>query len=148
MTTPTGSTGGVVLLDVLADEGEFDRSILERLGHPVLTCGGPDVKTLCPLLGGDGCPKFEQAHGIVFELDLDRPQHRAIVERYRRLARDDMPIRVVVRPDQQRRYAELLRTVQVWDHEPTVSDLDGFAAQVEAADRAAVGSSSPPVSAG
>lgn len=135
MTTPTQGTGGVVLLDVLAGEGDFDRSILERLGHPVVTCGGPEANTLCPLLGGEGCTKFEEAHGIVFELDLDRPQHRAIVERYRRLAREDMPIRVVVAPDQQRRYAELLDTVQVWDHQPTVADLDGFAAQVEAADR-------------
>jgi hypothetical protein len=135
MTNP--GTGGVVLLDALGGEGEFDRSMLERLGHPVVTCAGPDVKTLCPLLGGEGCAKFDSAHGVIFELDLDRPQHRAIIDRYRRLAREDMPIRVVVRPDQQRRYADLLDRVQVWDHEPTVADLDGFAAQVEAADRAA-----------
>lgn len=127
--------GGVVLLDVLADEGEFDRSTLERLGHPVITCSGPEIKKLCPLLGGEGCPKFDQAHGIVFELDLDRPQHRDIVRRYKDLARDDMPIRVVVRPDQMVRYADLLDQVQVWDHLPTVADLDGFSAEVEAADR-------------
>ena len=126
---------GVVLLDVLAGDGEFDRSILERLGHPVVTCGGPEAMRLCPILGGEGCDKFEEAHGIVFELDLDRPQHRAIVRRYRELARPDLPIRVVVRPDQQQRYADLLADVQVWDHSPTVADLDGFAAQVEAADR-------------
>ena len=131
----TTDMGGVVLLDVLAGQGGFDRSILERLGHPVVTCAGPEVTALCPLLGGEGCPKFEQAHGIVFELDLDRPQHRAIVDRYRKLARDDVPIRVVVSPDQQRRFADLLSAVQVWDHEPTVADLDGFAAQVEATDR-------------
>ena len=135
MTPATNSTGGVVLLDVLADDGDFDRSILERLGHPVLTCAGPEVETLCPLLGGHGCEKFEQAHGVVFELDLDRPQHRAIVHRYRELGREDMPIRVVVTPAQQRRYAGLLADVQVWDHLPTVADLDGFAAQVEAVDR-------------
>lgn len=127
--------GGVVLLDVLVDDAEFDRSILERMGHPVIVCSGPDIKKLCPLLGGEGCPKFDQAHGIVFELDLDRPQHRAIVQRYKDLARADMPIRVVVRPDQMVRYADLLDQVQVWDHSPSVADLDGFAAQVEAADR-------------
>lgn len=138
MTTTNDATGGVVLLDVLAGEGDFDRSLLERLGHPVVACAGPEVTQLCPLLGGEGCPKFENAHGIVFELDLDRPQHRAIVERYVALARVDVPIRVVVRPDQQARYAALLTTVQVWDHEPTVADLDGFAAQVEAADRSEV----------
>ena len=31
--------------------------------------------------------------------------------------------------------AELLGGVQVWTHEPTVGELDGFAAEVEAADR-------------
>ena len=130
----TEDAGGIVLLDILAEEAQFDRSILERLGHPVVTCGGPEAATICPLLGGDGCEKFEKAHGIVFELDLDRPQHRAIVHRYRELARPDLPIRVVVRPDQVERYRDLLSEVQVWTHSPNVADLDGFAAQVEAAD--------------
>ena len=134
----TGSTheaGGLVLLDVMEGEGAFDRTILERLGHPVVVCSGPELKQLCPLLGGEGCPKFDQAHGVVFELDLDRPQHRAIIERYRELGRTGLPISVVVQPGQRERYAELLAQVQVWDHSPTVADLDGFAAQVEAADR-------------
>lgn len=135
MDTIAETRGGVVLLDVLPGEGEFDRSILERLGHPVMTCSGPNIDQLCPLLGGQGCTKFEQAHGIVFELDLDRPQHRDIVRRYAELARPDLPVRVVVRREQQERYADLLSAVQVWDHSPTVADLDGFAAQVEAADR-------------
>jgi hypothetical protein len=128
-------TEGVVLLDVVGDGGTFDRSILERLGHPVVECSGPDVDALCPLLGGQGCPKFEQAHGIVFELDLDRAQHRAILRRYRELAREDLPIRAVITAEQQERYAELLADVDVWDHQPSVADLDGFAARVEAGDR-------------
>ena len=135
MDAATPTSQGVVLLDVMAGEGEFDRSILERLGHPVVTCGGPDIDKLCPLLGGAGCEKFDKAHGIVFELDLERAQHRAIVHRYRELARPDLPIRVVVHPTQQERYAELLSEVEVWDHLPTVAELDGFAAEVEAADR-------------
>ena len=129
------SAASVVLLDVEPGAGEFDRDILERIGHPVTVCNGPAVKSLCPLLGGEGCPKFEHAHGIVFALDLDRPQHRAILDRYRGVSRDDMPIRVVVTPEQAGRYAALLSRVQVWTHEPTVADLDGFAAQVEAVDR-------------
>jgi hypothetical protein len=135
MATKMEGSGGIVLLDVLAEDGEFDRSMLERLGHPVVTCSGPEAHQLCPLLGGSGCTKFEEAHGIVFELDLDRPQHRAIVQRYRELARPDLPIRVVVRPDQQERYADELADVQIWDHAPTAADLDGFAAEVEAGDR-------------
>jgi hypothetical protein len=128
---------GVVLLDVSpGDAGEFDRVALERMGHPVLVCHGP-AEALCPLLGGHGCPKFEQAHGIVFKLDLGRDQHRAILRRYRELARPDVPIRVLVAPADAERYAELLQDVEFWSHEPNVADLDGFAAEVEAADRLA-----------
>lgn len=129
---------GVVLLDVgPGAAGEFDRDTLERLGHPVLVCHGPGEQELCPLLGGSGCPKFEQAHGIVFKLDLGRQQHRAIVRRYRELARPDVPIRVLVAPGDAERYARELQDVEIWSHEPNVADLDGFAAEVEAADRVA-----------
>jgi hypothetical protein len=129
---------GVVLLDVSPGEaGEFDRATLERMGHPVLVCHGPSAEALCPLLGGHGCPKFEQAHGIVFKLDLARDQHRAIVRRYRQLARPDVPIRVLAASDDVERYADRLQDVELWTHEPNVADLDGFAAEVEAADRLA-----------
>lgn len=128
-------SGGVVLLDTPAGTGQFDRSILERMGHTVIVCNGPAPDALCPLLGGDGCEKFRLAHGIVFELDLDVAQHRAIVRSYRDLGPEGMPIRVVVKPGQAERYAELLDRVEVWTHDPTVADLDGFAAEVEAADR-------------
>ena len=33
------------------------------------------------------------------------------------------------------KYAELLTEFEAWEHEPTVAELDGFAAGVEAADR-------------
>lgn len=129
---------GTVLLDVSPGEaGELDRAMLERLGHPVIVCHGPADKELCPLLGGQGCQKFDRAHGIVFRLDLDRPQHRAILLRYRKLARPDMPIRAHVTPEQTERYADLLGDLEIWTREPTVADFDGFAARVEAADRPA-----------
>jgi len=129
---------GVVLLDVSpGDAGEFDRATLERMGHPVVVCHGPSAEALCPLLGGPGCPKFEQAHGIVFKLDLGREQHRAILRRYRQLARPEVPIRVLAAPADAERYADLLQDVEFWAHEPNVADLDGFAAEVEAADRLA-----------
>lgn len=126
---------GMILLDVSAGTGEFDRELLERLGHPVKVCHGPEHATLCPLLAGKGCDEFDQAHGVIFELDLDRPQHRAIVRRYRELARTDVPIRVVASAEQAARYAEELRGIEVLTHDPTVADLDGFAAEVEAGDR-------------
>jgi hypothetical protein len=126
---------GVILLDVPpGGDGEFDASFLERTGHPVVVCHGPADQP-CPLLGGQACPKYDAAHGIVFELDLELAQHRAIIERYRALGRPDLPIRVVVRPDQAERYRDTLAGVELWTREPTVADLDGFAARVEAADR-------------
>jgi len=126
---------GMILLDVTGGTGEFDRDMLERFGHPVRVCHGPELATLCPLLAGKGCDEFTQAHGVIFELDLDRPQHRAILRRYRALARADVPIRVVTSAEQAGRHAEELRDIEVLTHVPTVADLDGFAAEVEAADR-------------
>jgi hypothetical protein len=125
-----------VLLDVLPGAaGEFDESFLSRTGLSVSVCAGPEQSTRCPLVAGHGCRAFEEAHGIVFELDFDNPEHRAIVESYRELAREDMPIRVVLTPDQAERYRDQLQGVEVWTHEPTVAELDGFAARVEAAQR-------------
>jgi hypothetical protein len=128
-------TDGVILLDVASGTDTFDQDLLERLGHPVRMCHGPDHGTLCPLLAGRGCAEFESAHGVIFELDLDRPQHRAILRRYRELARPDVPIRAVILAGQAERYASLLRDIEVLTHESTVADLDGFASEVEAADR-------------
>ena len=127
---------GVVLLDVSPGAGEaFERSFLEKVGHPALVCHGPHEGEVCPLLEDKGCAEFEAAHGIVFELDLDRPQHLAIVGRYRELGREGLPIRVVATPEQAVRYRDELAGVEVWTHEPTAADLDGFAAEVEANDR-------------
>jgi hypothetical protein len=125
---------GPILVDI-ADDRPFESTFLEKIGHPVLVCHGPGEGSLCPLLAGDGCDKFDEAHGIVFQLDLDRPQHRAIVEKYRDLAGDDLPIKVVVQPEQVEKYRDLLADVEVWTRRPTAGDLDGFASEVEAADR-------------
>lgn len=126
---------GLILLDVPPGLDEhFDVSFLERTGHPVAVCRGPQEGP-CPLLGGQGCPKFESAHGIVFELDLERADHRAILQRYRQLTVVDRPIRVVVAPGQAERYRDTLAGIEIWSHEPNVAELDGFAARVEATDR-------------
>lgn len=126
-----------VLMDVPNVGGEFAKSILEKLEHPVMVCHGPGMGEICPLLAKGVCDKVDAAHGVVFALDLDRPQHRAILRRYREVLGPDIPIRAVVRPDQLERYAEDLASVEIWTHEPTVADLDGFAAEVESVDRLA-----------
>lgn len=123
-----------VILDVTPGDARFDREFLERLGHPVIVCHGPHERELCPILRSH-CEKVEEAHGVIFQLDLDRPMHRAILKRYQQVLAEDVPIRAVVRPGQEVRYAELLAGVEVWTHEPTAGELDGFAAEVEAADR-------------
>ena len=129
--------GGMILIDVVAgDSAKFDQRFLERNGHPVVMCHGPAHDAMCPILTTAGCEKVTNAHGIVFSLDLDRPQHRDILARYLEVVRPEVPIRVVVLPGQRERYAELLDRVEVWEHEPTAVDLDGLAAQVEAVERA------------
>ncbi|QYG94289.1 hypothetical protein HC251_18855 [Iamia sp. SCSIO 61187] len=132
-----GRREGLILLDIPPGMDEhFDVSFLERTGHPVEVCRGPQDRP-CPLLGGLGCPKFESAHGIVFELDLDldRVEHREILEQYQALTDGNRPIRVVVPAGQAERYRDVLAGVEIWAHEPTVAELDGFAARVEATDR-------------
>ncbi len=122
-----------LILDVTPADGEYDRSFLEKLGHPVLICHGPEMGHTCPILKG-GCEMVDDAHGIMFQIDLDRPQHRAILRRYKEVVAEDVPIVVVVREGQRGKYRDLLVGVQVWETEPTISELDGFAAEVEAAD--------------
>jgi len=126
---------GMILVDIASGDEDFDRSFLERTGHPVVVCHGPDHATLCPILSGAGCPEFDDAHGIVFVLDLDRSQHRAILKRYREVTRPEVPIRAVVRSGQKGRFGATLNGIELWEHDPTAADLDGFAAEVEAADR-------------
>ena len=123
-----------VILDVTPGSAVFEQDLLQRLGHPVLVCHGP-MHEVCPLLDDGSCELLDSAHGVVFQLDLDRPDHRDILARYQQVLREGTPIRVVVQPGQEAGYAELLAGCQVWTHEPTAGELDGFAAQVEAADR-------------
>ncbi len=122
-----------VILDVTPGGGRFDVRFLEALGHPVLICHGPDRGKLCPILR-DGCSMVDAAHGVVFQLDLDRAQHRAILGRYQEVCSDDVPLWVSVRPGQDVEYAELLNDVHVVIGEPGVADLDAFVCLVEAAD--------------
>jgi hypothetical protein len=99
-----------------------------------MVCNGPQPGKLCPILSGEGCVLAENAHGIVFELDLDRPQHRAILARYKESLRADVPIRVVTRPGQAAKHPDLLAGLKVWDHVPVAGDLDGLVAEADATD--------------
>ncbi|RMH82500.1 MAG: hypothetical protein D6683_02810 [Actinomyces sp.] len=126
----------IILVDVPEGDDPVTPELLERFGHVVRICHGPEHGTLCPILEKAGhCDLVDEAHGVVFELDLDRPQHRAILARYREILREGIPLRVLVREGQDERYADLLEGVEVWTHEPGVADLDAFSARVEAYER-------------
>lgn len=124
-----------ILLDSPADlDATPVITFLQRTDHPVEVCHGPAEGTLCPIVGGGTCPRVQNAHGVIYHLDLDRPQHRAILNAYRNTLAADIPLRVVVQPGQEKTYAELLRGLPVWTHDPSTEELQGFAALVEAAD--------------
>jgi len=122
-----------IILDVTASDGTFESRFLEPLGHPVLVCHGPDFAKACPILKGR-CSKIDDAHGVVFQLDLDRPQHRAILRRYQEVLAEDIPLWASVLPGQESKYSELLSAVQVVVGGVGAADLDAFASQVEASD--------------
>lgn len=124
-----------ILLDTPSDlDAAPVIAFLGRLSHPVEVCNGPGSNTPCPILVGKRCEKIANAHGIIFQLDLGRSEHREILREYRRRIPSNVPLRVVVQPGQIRTYAELLRGLPVWTHNPSPSELEGFAAMVEAAD--------------
>ena len=124
-----------VILDVTPGDNEgFERHLLEGMGHPVEVCHGPTGHG-CPLVDDGTCELVERAHGVVFKLDLDRPYHRDILERYRSVVGPATPIAVAVQPGQEEEYAGLLEGMYLWNHQPTAAELDGFAARVEAAER-------------
>jgi hypothetical protein len=125
-------TSGLIL-DVTPCDEPLDKELLEQMGHPVQVCHGPEWGHVCSIVTGT-CPMVDSAHGIVFRLDLDRPVHRVILKRYQESVANDVPLVVVVAPGQEMEYADILTGVQVWIGEPTIAELDGFAAQTEAAD--------------
>lgn len=127
-------TESYILFDIPGSDEPTDRGFLESIGQHVVVCHGPELGHLCPILAGKSCPLVEGAHGLVFEFDLDRPQHRAILKKYRETVRSDLPIRVVVSRAQAIQYAELLKGLKVMHHRPVAGDLDALAAEVEASD--------------
>lgn len=120
-----------VILDVNPDPDALDweQDFLTRIETSVIGCCGPDHQGGCPLLEGDACAKIEAADGVLFQLDLDRAEHRQILARYVRIL--DVPIRVVVSPQQKVRWANLLEHVEVFTPPVGPATLDAFAAEVE-----------------
>lgn len=127
-----------ILVDSPDTEAVFDRDILSRMGHGILACRGPDVGTICPILDEGHCDMVDDAHGVIFQLDLDQEQHRNILTRYVEVLDPGIPLRAKVRPGQEERFADLLEGLEVWTEEPSVADLDAFSSRVEAYERTSV----------
>jgi hypothetical protein len=131
------SGASVIHFDMPASVAESQARRLLSLQHPVTMCHGPTTASPCPILKEGGhCPMIDEAHGIIFELDLDQDEHRRILRRYLEMVDPETPVRVVTSPEAYERHADELHDVDVWTHQPTAGDLDGFAALVEAVDRA------------
>ncbi len=125
---------GDILIDVVdEDYGAFAQSFIEKAGHTATVCSGPTRTHPCPVLQGNHCEHLEGAAGVVFQFDLDDPIYRRLLEVYKDSVPSHLPLRVVVSEEQQKKYANLLRGVDVWVKEPSISELDGFSAEVESA---------------
>jgi hypothetical protein len=99
MPTPWKSMGesgqrGVVLEVGRRGDGSL-RSLLESQGFQVLSCAGPSAERPCPLVTQRGCPLVSHADGILFELPLTDPAHREVLDAYRHVPRDRLPIQIV-----------------------------------------------------
>lgn len=102
-----------VLFDIPEGDDPPDREFLEGLGHRVVVCNGPSSEHPCPILDGEVCQLVAGAHGVIFGLDLDRSQNRAVLARYRSSLGKDTPVRVITRPEQAERNAPLLEGFEV-----------------------------------
>ena len=121
-----------VILDVnpAPQELQWEQDWLQdSLDIPVVKCTGPHGPGQCPLLQGKPCGKIAKADGILFQLDLDKADHREILRLY--AEKLDVPIRAVVSEEQRDRYRELLDKVEVVTPPVGPATLDAFAAEVE-----------------
>jgi hypothetical protein len=88
--------------------------VLQDAGYEVAVCGGPDrlPDHECPLVHDGRCGLSEGADAIVHSLNLDRPEHAAVLRALRdRLP--DVPIVVEVPAPAMVRHEALLSTCRV-----------------------------------
>jgi DNA-binding NtrC family response regulator len=88
MTSETARRPRVVIENPRGGALAAQAAALEAAGYDVTTCEGPDTHP-CPVLDGQPCEYLEDADVVVYDLDLDDPQHRDVLtsvrERYPRL---------------------------------------------------------------
>lgn len=110
---------------------EAESTFLTNAGVQVIRCRGPQQPGGCPLLQGKRCGKVAAADGVVFQLDLDEPEHRRILVKYVvEMGRREVPVRVVVTEEQKQRWPKLIRLAEVSTTPFGPAKLDAFAAEV------------------
>ena len=121
-----------VILDVNPDPDDlaWEQDFLKRLDIPVHSCRGPKDPGGCPILRNERCMKIEGVDGVLFQLNLDRGDHREILGKYLQIL--DVPIRVVVTPEQKERWAGLVGMVETFEAPVGPAKMDAFAAEVAA----------------
>lgn len=86
-------THDVTIVDVSDWPGPIDRSVVERMGDPVLVCFG-DHRDACPLL----FPRdLSETHGIVVEVRDEGAREQAFIESFTGLIDPAVPVRVISR---------------------------------------------------
>jgi hypothetical protein len=120
-----------MILDVNPDPDALDweEDLLARFDISTIGCCGPDARGGCPLLSNQPCAKIDAADGVLFQLDLDRFEHRRILTKY--MQQLSVPIRVVVTQEQRERWARFLAPVEVFVPPIGPAKLDALAAEVE-----------------
>jgi hypothetical protein len=120
-----------IILDVNPDPDalQWEEDWLERQDVDVVRCGGPHTPGDCPLLEGKACGKIVKADGILFQLNLERSDHRQILKTYSETL--DIPVRAVVSEADRDRYRDLLAEVEVVTPPMGPAALDAFASEVE-----------------
>lgn len=117
-----------MLLNVNPDFDSLDEEteLFASLGVSASRCLGPNTSAGCPLLVGRACKTVDAATTILFQLDLDTPNHRLLLRAYR--DNPDRRIVAVVSPEERDRWAGELGGLELIVGPPRVSDLRGVAA--------------------
>jgi hypothetical protein len=84
-------THDVTVVDVSDWQGDIDRSVVGRMGNPVLVCFG-EHNTVCPLLNGQA---GDGAHGVVFEVLSTGDAEKGFIESFSKLVDPRVPVRVI-----------------------------------------------------
>lgn len=72
----------ILLIDTNARSIRSEREALTRLGVLFDTCEGPTVAGGCPLLRDERCSKLDKADGVIFQLNVDHPANRRLLDAY------------------------------------------------------------------